>query len=279
MFAYGAAGSDGRRRRDAVRAGRRRHRPGQRLRRRRQAARARRRRHRRGGRARPRSRSSPTARPTPCTSRPTSSRRPSTTRSRRPCSSRRASSSPGPSRPSSSTASTRRSTAAAWRSRWAARSRRSCSSTTSSAGLEVVNAYGAEHLEIQTVDAAALAERVTSAGAIFVGPYSPVSLGDYMAGSNHVLPTGGCAHFTSGLGVHSFLRAVQVIEYDADALARGGGPDRRARGRRGPARTRRGGTRALLTVPGRLACTVARGAARRSRTNAPVQREGSGRIQ
>lgn len=87
------------------------------------------------------------------------------------------------------------------------------------AGLEVVNAYGAEHLEIQTADAAALAERVTSAGAIFVGPYSPVSLGDYMAGSNHVLPTAGCAHYTSGLGVHSFLRAVQVVEYDADALA------------------------------------------------------------
>lgn len=86
------------------------------------------------------------------------------------------------------------------------------------AGLAVVNAYGAEHLEIQTVGAADLAERVTSAGAIFVGPYSPVSLGDYMAGSNHVLPTGGCAHFSSGLGVHSFVRAVQVIEYDADAL-------------------------------------------------------------
>ncbi|WP_146926135.1 histidinol dehydrogenase [Cellulomonas xylanilytica] len=86
-------------------------------------------------------------------------------------------------------------------------------------GLDVVNAYGAEHLEIQTVGAAALAERVTSAGAIFVGAYSPVSLGDYMAGSNHVLPTGGCAHFASGLGVHSFLRAVQVIEYDADALS------------------------------------------------------------
>ncbi len=86
------------------------------------------------------------------------------------------------------------------------------------AGLAVVNAYGAEHLEIQTDDAAAVAERVTSAGAIFVGAYSPVSLGDYMAGSNHVLPTGGCAHFSSGLGVHSFVRAVQVIEYDADAL-------------------------------------------------------------
>lgn len=87
------------------------------------------------------------------------------------------------------------------------------------AGLAVVNAYGAEHLEVQTADAAAVAERVTSAGAIFVGAYSPVSLGDYMAGSNHVLPTGGCSHFTSGLGVHSFVRAVQVVEYDADALA------------------------------------------------------------
>ncbi|WP_265523351.1 histidinol dehydrogenase [Oerskovia flava] len=86
-------------------------------------------------------------------------------------------------------------------------------------GLEVVDAYGAEHLEIQTADAAALAERVTSAGAIFVGAYSPVSLGDYMAGSNHVLPTGGCAHFASGLGVHSFVKAVQVIEYDREALA------------------------------------------------------------
>jgi histidinol dehydrogenase len=87
------------------------------------------------------------------------------------------------------------------------------------AGLAVVNAYGAEHLEIQTADPARVAERVTSAGAIFVGPYSPVSLGDYMAGSNHVLPTGGCARYASGLGVHSFMRAVQQIEYDADALA------------------------------------------------------------
>lgn len=85
-------------------------------------------------------------------------------------------------------------------------------------GLDVCNAYGAEHLEIQTADAAAVADRVTSAGAIFVGPYSPVSLGDYMAGSNHVLPTGGCAHFSSGLGVHSFVRPVQVIEYDRAAL-------------------------------------------------------------
>ncbi len=85
-------------------------------------------------------------------------------------------------------------------------------------GLAVVDAYGAEHLEIQTADAAAVADRVRNAGAIFVGPYSPVSLGDYMAGSNHVLPTGGCSHFASGLGVHSFLKAVQVVEYDFDAL-------------------------------------------------------------
>jgi histidinol dehydrogenase len=86
-------------------------------------------------------------------------------------------------------------------------------------GLAVVDAYGAEHLEIMTVDAAALAERVTSAGAIFVGPWSPVSLGDYMAGSNHVLPTGGTARFASGLGVHAYLKSVQVIEYSRDALA------------------------------------------------------------
>jgi histidinol dehydrogenase len=88
------------------------------------------------------------------------------------------------------------------------------------AGLDVVNAYAAEHLEIHTHDAAALAERVTAAGAIFVGDYSPVPLGDYMAGSNHVLPTGGAAHYASGLGVHSYLRAVQVVEYDKEALAK-----------------------------------------------------------
>ncbi|MFC8597537.1 MULTISPECIES: histidinol dehydrogenase [unclassified Isoptericola] len=85
-------------------------------------------------------------------------------------------------------------------------------------GLAVVDAYGAEHLEIQTQDAPTLANRVRSAGAIFVGPWSPVSLGDYMAGSNHVLPTGGSAHFSSGLGVHAYLRSVQVVEYTRDAL-------------------------------------------------------------
>jgi histidinol dehydrogenase len=86
------------------------------------------------------------------------------------------------------------------------------------AGLRVVDAYGAEHLEIQTRAARTVAERVRSAGAIFVGPWAPVSLGDYCAGSNHVLPTGGCARHSSGLSVQTFLRGVQLIEYDEAAL-------------------------------------------------------------
>ncbi|MDT9687895.1 histidinol dehydrogenase [Streptomyces sp. P9(2023)] len=86
-------------------------------------------------------------------------------------------------------------------------------------GLKVVDAYGAEHLEIQTADAAARAERVRNAGAIFVGPWAPVSLGDYCAGSNHVLPTGGCACHSSGLSVQSFLRGVHIVDYTRDALA------------------------------------------------------------
>jgi histidinol dehydrogenase len=86
------------------------------------------------------------------------------------------------------------------------------------AGLSVVDAYAAEHLEIQTRDAAAVAARVRNAGAIFVGPWSPVSLGDYCAGSNHVLPTGGCACFSSGLSVQSFLRGIHVVAYDQAAL-------------------------------------------------------------
>lgn len=85
-------------------------------------------------------------------------------------------------------------------------------------GLDVVNAYGAEHLEIQTRNAQEVASRVRNAGAIFVGPWSPVSLGDYCAGSNHVLPTGGCACYSSGLSVHSFLRSIQVIDYSESAL-------------------------------------------------------------
>lgn len=85
-------------------------------------------------------------------------------------------------------------------------------------GIAVCDAYAAEHLEIQTVDAAAVASRVRTAGAVFVGAHSPVSLGDYCAGSNHVLPTNGTAAFASGLNTTTFLRAVQLIEYSSAAL-------------------------------------------------------------
>ncbi|WP_103339858.1 histidinol dehydrogenase [Amycolatopsis sp. CA-126428] len=85
-------------------------------------------------------------------------------------------------------------------------------------GLRVVDAYAAEHLEIQTADARAVAARVRNAGAIFVGAYAPVSLGDYCAGSNHVLPTGGFARHSSGLSVQSFLKGIHVVDYTEDAL-------------------------------------------------------------
>ncbi|MUL84605.1 histidinol dehydrogenase [Mycobacterium sp. CBMA247] len=85
-------------------------------------------------------------------------------------------------------------------------------------GIRTVNAYAAEHLEIQTVDAPGVAGRIRSAGAIFVGAWSPVSLGDYCAGSNHVLPTAGCARHSSGLSVQTFLRGIHVVEYDEAAL-------------------------------------------------------------
>jgi histidinol dehydrogenase len=85
-------------------------------------------------------------------------------------------------------------------------------------GLAVVNAYAAEHLAIQTRDAAAWAARVRNAGAVFVGPFAPVSLGDYCAGSNHVLPTAGCACHSSGLSVRTFRKAVHVVDYDEQAL-------------------------------------------------------------
>ena len=86
------------------------------------------------------------------------------------------------------------------------------------AGVRTVNAYAAEHLEIQTVDAAAVAYRIRSAGAIFVGAWSPVSLGDYCAGSNHVLPTAGCARHSGGLSVQTFLRGIHVVDYTEAAL-------------------------------------------------------------
>ena len=85
-------------------------------------------------------------------------------------------------------------------------------------GVRVVNAYAAEHLEIQTADAATVASRIRSAGAIFVGAFSPVSLGDYFAGSNHVLPTAGCARHSSGLSVQTFLRGIHVVDYTEAAL-------------------------------------------------------------
>jgi histidinol dehydrogenase len=85
-------------------------------------------------------------------------------------------------------------------------------------GLAVVDAYAAEHLEIHTRDAANVARQVKNAGAIFVGDYSPVSLGDYAAGSNHVLPTGGCACHSSGLSVQTFLRGIHYVEYSKGAL-------------------------------------------------------------
>jgi histidinol dehydrogenase len=86
-------------------------------------------------------------------------------------------------------------------------------------GVEVVDIWAAEHLEVITADARDVAMRIRNAGAIFVGPYAPVSLGDYLAGSNHVLPTAGSARHTAGLSVHSFLRGIHVIDYDRDALA------------------------------------------------------------
>jgi histidinol dehydrogenase len=86
-------------------------------------------------------------------------------------------------------------------------------------GLTVVDAWAPEHLEVVTGDARRWADRVRNAGAVFVGPWSPVSLGDYLAGSNHVLPTGGTARHSGGLSVQSFLRSVHVVEYSRDALA------------------------------------------------------------
>ncbi|MGX5680555.1 histidinol dehydrogenase [Schumannella luteola] len=80
------------------------------------------------------------------------------------------------------------------------------------------NAYGPEHLEIQTAEPGAVLDLVDNAGAVFLGAYSPVSLGDYLAGSNHVLPTGGQSRFSSGLGAFTFLRPQQVVSYDRAAL-------------------------------------------------------------
>ncbi|HEX3492221.1 MAG TPA: histidinol dehydrogenase, partial [Streptosporangiaceae bacterium] len=87
------------------------------------------------------------------------------------------------------------------------------------AALAVSDAWAPEHLEIQAANAPLLARRVRNAGAVFVGPWAPVSLGDYLAGSNHVLPTGGTARHSGGLSVLSFLRGIHVVEYDRTGLA------------------------------------------------------------
>ena len=84
--------------------------------------------------------------------------------------------------------------------------------------IEVANAYAAEHLEIQTKNSVADAKKIRNAGAVFIGRFSPVSLGDYSAGSNHVLPTGGCACHSSGLSVQTFLRGLHFIEYNEEAF-------------------------------------------------------------
>lgn len=86
-------------------------------------------------------------------------------------------------------------------------------------GIDVVNAYAAEHLEIHTQNPDVAASRIRNAGAIFVGPHAPVSLGDYCAGSNHVLPTGGCACHSSGLSVRAFTKSVHVVDYSREGLA------------------------------------------------------------
>lgn len=86
------------------------------------------------------------------------------------------------------------------------------------AGIDFTNFYATEHLELHTLDNEAVLKSITNAGAIFMGEYSPVSLGDYLAGSSHVLPTGQQAKFGSGLGVHSFLRPQQIIDYDKQGL-------------------------------------------------------------
>jgi histidinol dehydrogenase len=87
------------------------------------------------------------------------------------------------------------------------------------AAVAVSDAWAPEHLEIQAEDASGLARRVRNAGAVFTGPYAPVSLGDYLAGSNHVLPTGGTARHTAGLSTLSFLRGIHVVAASREALA------------------------------------------------------------
>ena len=137
------------------------------------------------------------------------------------------------------------------------------------AAVAISDAWAPEHLEIQAEDAAKVALKVRNAGAIFVGSYSPCRLGDYLAGSNHVLPTGGTARHTSGLSVHPYLRVVNVIECDRDSLSERRPARRRPRRGRGPGRPR--GRRPHPRAEG----GAARGSAARD-ARCPPPRRGSG---
>ena len=119
------------------------------------------------------------------------------------------------------------------------------------AGLQVVDAWAAEHLEVVTRDARKVADARAQRRRDLRRTWSPVSLGDYLAGSNHVLPTGGTARFTGGLSVQAFQRMIHVIDYDREALRRGRAAHRRARRRRGSGCARRRGPR--QRAAGRLA--------------------------
>ncbi len=119
------------------------------------------------------------------------------------------------------------------------------------AAIAVANAYGAEHLEIMTGDDARVAERITEVSAIFVGPYTPVSLGDYCAGSNHILPTGGAARYSSGLNVTAFMRSQQVVHYGREGLGMVSAHVRRLADEEGCGARRRSGRPLRLSL-GRL---------------------------
>ena len=99
-----------------------------------------------------------------------------------------------------------------------------------------MNLLAPEHAELAMRDARAVGERITTAGALFLGAHTPESVGDYMAGPSHVLPTGGSARFFSPLGVADFVKRTSLIEYDAAALRAAGRRHRGARRGRGPAR-------------------------------------------
>jgi len=84
--------------------------------------------------------------------------------------------------------------------------------------LDIANAYAAEHLELLVANPQSASEKIRNAGAVFLGRFAPVSLGDYLAGSNHVLPTGGCACHSSGLSVQTFLRGLHFVSYSERAF-------------------------------------------------------------